>query len=450
MAIYELKLPKMGESVAEATITGWLKQVGDHIELDDAVVEIATDKVDSDIPCEVEGVLIEQMFNEGDVVQVGQAFAIIETDEVIDQPISAVEDKVTPKKEDKVVINIENEIEEIIEEVSSAPKFITNSETSFFSPLVKKIAETEGLSQEELENINGSGLEGRITKDDVLNYVTDKKSGKKVNNALDTKDVKKERIKETTQKVVVNKVIQDLALDSGDELINLSRMGKIISDHMLTSKQKSAHVQSFIEVDVTNIVKWRANVKEEFLKREGEKLTYTPIFMMAVANAIKKYPLVNLAFDGVDQVIIKKAINIGMASALPDGNLIVPVIKDAANLNLVGMTKSVNSLANKSKNNALKPDDIKGGTYTVTNIGGFGSIFGTPIINQPESAILAIGAIRKVPAVIETTEGDFIGIRHKMYLSHSYDHRVINGALGGLFIKEIKDYLEAWAIDTQL
>lgn len=450
MSKFELKLPKMGESVAEATITSWLKEVGDFIELDDSIVEIATDKVDSDVPCDVSGVLLEKKYQEGDVVKVGEVLAVIETNaDAADVSLST--DTSGSKEEvnlDEAVAAVEAEVNDVITQVSTnAKSSIANTEGNFYSPLVKKIASTEGISQAELDALEGTGLDGRVTKDDILAYVDKRaKTGNVAVSSPKSSNVKEN--KAVTEKI--DNAPVSLEVSSGDELITLSRMGKMISDHMVHSKRKASHVQSFIEVDVTNIVKWRDKVKDVFFKREGEKLTYTPIFMMAVAQAIKKYPLVNITFDGVDKVVVKKAINLGMASALPDGNLIVPVIKNAQNLNLVGMTKAVNDLATRSKNNALKPEDVKGGTYTVTNIGGFGSIFGTPIINQPESAILALGAIRKVPAVIETLEGDFIGIRQKMYISHSYDHRVINGALGGMFIKEIKDILEAWNVNQEL
>ncbi|MEN8765469.1 MAG: dihydrolipoamide acetyltransferase family protein [Wenyingzhuangia sp.] len=443
MSKFELKLPKMGESVAEATITTWLKEVGDFIELDDAVLEIATDKVDSDVPSDVSGILVERVYEEGDVVKVGEVLAIIDTQKEESEVSRPEANKIEePKNIEDNIIEVEAEVNEVIAQVSvSSTPVIANNEDHFYSPLVKKIAETEGITQAELDALKGTGLDGRVTKDDVLTYL-EHRSKPTSKPSVDQVEAKKSETPEIHLEGAT-----PLEVNSTDELITLSRMGKMISDHMVHSKRKASHVQSFIEVDVTNIVNWRAKVKDAFLEREGEKLTYTPIFMMAVAQAIKKYPLVNIVFDGVDQVVVKKSINLGMASALADGNLIVPVIKNAEHLNLIGMTKSVNDLALRSKQNKLKPEDVKGGTYTVTNIGGFGSVFGTPIINQPESAILAIGAIRKVPAVIETSEGDFIGIRHKMYLSHSYDHRVINGALGGLLIKEIKDILEAWDVD---
>lgn len=449
MSKFELKLPKMGESVAEATITSWLKDVGDFIELDDSIVEIATDKVDSDIPCDVSGVLIEKRYQEGDVVKIGDVLAVIETNSNTSdhKPIIPSNTESVPKEIESIISSVESEVNEVISVVSSDTKpKIASTEGNFYSPLVKKIASTEGVTQLELDNIKGSGLDGRVTKEDILTYI-DKRNNIDVESPKPIKNTSAAVTKAKSKDVSVS---EELKINSGDELITLSRMGKMISDHMVHSQRKASHVQSFIEIDVTNIVKWRTEVKDEFLKREGEKLTYTPIFMMAVAQAIKKYPLVNITFDGVDKVVLKKSINLGMASALPDGNLIVPVIKDAGNLNLVGMSKAVNNLAFRSKENKLKPEDIQGGTYTVTNIGGFGSIFGTPIINQPESAILALGAIRKVPAVIETPDGDFIGIRQKMYITHSYDHRVINGALGGLFIKEIKDILESWDVNKEM
>jgi len=434
MARFELKLPKMGESVAEATITSWLKEVGDKIEADDSVVEIATDKVDSDVPSEVAGILIEILHEKDAVVKVGQALAIIEVEGELDTDSVEIEKNIEEVPD--VAIEVEKEIQKAIAIKSRAPvQRITDTER-FYSPLVKKIATTEEISKEELEKIPGTGLDGRVTKADILGYT-----------AIRVKE-KKTSVSSTVTKNVSNTTVP-LSVNGEDELIELSRMGKMISDHMIHSVRKSAHVQSFIEVDVTNLVTWRTQSKDLFLEREGEKLTYTPVFMMAVAEAIKKYPLVNLSFDGDKKVVIRKKINLGLAAALGNGNLIVPVIHNADELNLIGMAKVVNDLALRAKQNKLKPDEIQGGTYTVTNVGGFGSLFGTPIINQPEAAILALGAIRKVPAVIEAPEGDMIGIRQKMFLSHSYDHRVINGALGGLFIKFIKDYLEAWDVDAK-
>jgi 2-oxoglutarate dehydrogenase E2 component (dihydrolipoamide succinyltransferase) len=433
MARFELKLPKMGESVAEATITNWLKQVGDKIEADEAVLEIATDKVDSEVPSEVSGVLVEQLFGKDDLVQVGQTIAIIETEADSVSEI-AKQEVVAPVE----VAAIEKNIE-VVKEAVSTPTNFSDSD-KFFSPLVKNIAKEEGISLAELENISGSGKDGRVTKEDILNYI--KNRGSVAPSAV-------EAPKPEAQPQVINKpqTAIPVSVNGGDEIIEMDRMRKLISGYMVASVQTSAHVQSFIEVDVTNIVKWRDKVKSAFEKREGEKLTYTPIFMEAVAKALKDFPMMNIAVDG-DFIIKKKNINLGMAASLPNGNLIVPVIKNADQLNLVGMAKAVNDLGGRAKAGKLKPDDTQGGTYTVTNVGTFGSVFGTPIINQPQVGILALGAIRKVPAVIETPEGDFIGIRQKMFLSHSYDHRVVDGALGGSFVKRVAEYLEAFDADS--
>tara|TARA_R110002072_G_scaffold291901_1_gene460242 strand:- start:2680 stop:3960 length:1281 start_codon:yes stop_codon:yes gene_type:complete len=423
----------MGESVAEATITAWLKEVGDTVELDEAIVEIATDKVDSEVPSEVEGTLVEILFEKDAVVEVGQTIAVIETDGgdfVATEPAPKAE--VAPQE----VAQVEKTVEAAIE-ITNTPISKNSDSGKFFSPLVRKIAETEGVSMQELEKLAGSGKDGRVTKDDILSYVENRTAAPIV-----------EQPKVTQAKPVAKEVSKPapVSVNGGDEIIEMTRMGKLVSKHMVDSVQTSAHVQSFIEIDVTNIVKWRGKVKDAFFAREGEKLTFTPILMHAVATTIKKYPMINIAVQG-DSIIKKKNINLGMAAALPDGNLIVPVIKNADQLNLVGMTKQVNDLANRARNNQLKPDEIQGGTYTVTNVGSFGSVMGTPIINQPQVAILALGAIRKVPAVIETSEGDFIGIRQKMFVSHSYDHRVVNGALGGMFIKTLKETLEAWDLN---
>ena len=431
MAKFELKLPKMGESVAEATITNWLKEVGDTIEADEAVLEIATDKVDSEIPSEVDGVLIEKLFNVDDVVQVGQTIAIIEIEgkDESDQPAEISEEKPA----EAMVDEVEEIVDSAKQSIQSSPEFYADS-TRFYSPLVKNIAREEGISLGELERVEGSGKEGRVTKNDILDYVKNR-SSQPVTASKEKEPQKVEPLQKAPQAPV--------SVSGEDEIIEMSRMGKMIAHHMVQSNLTSAHVQSFIEVDVTNIWNWRNKHKASFEKREGEKLTFTPIFMEAIAKAIKDFPMVNVSVDG-DKIIKRKNINIGMAAALPDGNLIVPVIKNADRLNLVGMAKAVNDLANRSRQNKLKPEDIQGGTYTVTNVGTFGSIMGTPIINQPQVGILALGAIRKVPAVIETPEGDFIGIRNKMFLSHSYDHRVVNGALGGQFVQRVAQYLEAF------
>lgn len=438
MAKFELKLPKMGESVAEATITSWLKEVGDMIELDEAIVEIATDKVDSEVPSEVEGTLVEILFDKDTVVEVGQTIAIIETssDDVIENQSSPETQEIAAQ-----ITQLEKTVEAAVE-VTNTPISKTSESGKFFSPLVRKIAETEGLSMEQLEMILGTGKDGRVTKNDILSFIDNRNNIQSVGVS--------EVLKPSAISPAIKQVVKPdpVSVNGGDEIIEMTRMGKLVSKHMVASVQTSAHVQSFIEIDVTNIVKWRASVKDAYFAREGEKLTFTPILMHAVATTIKKFPMINIAVQG-DTIIKKKDINLGMAAALPDGNLIVPVIKNADQLNLVGMTKQVNDLAARARNNQLKPDEIQGGTYTVTNVGSFGSVMGTPIINQPQVAILALGAIRKVPAVIETVEGDFIGIRQKMFVSHSYDHRVVNGALGGMFIKTLKETLEAWDMNQE-
>ena len=434
MSKFELKLPKMGESVAEATITSWLKEIGDQIEMDEAVLEIATDKVDTEVPCEFEGVLIEKCFEVDDIVQVGQTIAIIEVlgDDSSKQIINNSQDSSVKEEEEidlpptfDLNINTESEIK------------LSDSER-FYSPLVRNIIKKEGIDYKELEQIKGSGKDNRINKNDILKYI----ELKKTSNEAELTPIK-------IISPVNIKTNSNLPINSNDEVIEMSRMGKLVSKHMVDSVKTSAHVQSFIEVDVTKVWNWRNKVKYDFEKREGEKLTLTPIFMQAVSVALRTYPLMNISVRN-DTIILKKNINIGMATSLADGNLIVPVIKNADRLNLVGMTKSVNELANKARSGKLNPDDVQDGTYTVTNVGVFGSIMGTPIINQPQVGILALGAIRKMPSVIETSEGDFIGIRNKMFLSHSYDHRVVNGGLGSQFIKCIKEYLESWDVNTEI
>ncbi|MFQ3368946.1 MAG: 2-oxoglutarate dehydrogenase E2 component (dihydrolipoamide succinyltransferase) [Flavobacteriaceae bacterium] len=434
MSKFELKLPKMGESVAEATITSWLKEIGDQIEMDEAVLEIATDKVDTEVPCEFEGVLIEKFFEVDDIVQVGQTIAIIEV---------SVDDS-----SKKIINNSQDSSAKEEEEIDLPPTFDLNINTvseiklsdseRFYSPLVRNIIKKEGIDYKELEQIKGSGKDNRINKNDILKYIESKKTSNEA---------------ELTPINIISavniKTNSNLPINSNDEVIEMSRMGKLVSKHMVDSVKTSAHVQSFIEVDVTKVWNWRNKVKYDFEKREGEKLTLTPIFMQAVSVALRTYPLMNVSVRN-DTIILKKNINIGMATSLADGNLIVPVIKNADRLNLVGMTKSVNELANKARSGKLNPDDVQDGTYTVTNVGVFGSLMGTPIINQPQVGILALGAIRKMPSVIETSEGDFIGIRNKMFLSHSYDHRVVNGGLGSQFIKCIKEYLESWDVNTEI
>ena len=590
MARYELKLPQMGESVEEATITSWLKNVGDTIEVDDIIVEVATDKVDSEIPCDVSGVITEILFAKDSVVKVGQVMAIIET-----EPQSVGEVEPSPQVqniafEEVVQQEVQPEVPVIpVNEVPYQPVEIKQENINysqserFYSPLVKTIAKEENISLEELEQIQGSGLEGRVTKNDILNYVSLKKGGSSttrtwetnvqtptqapileqvqeiIHNNIETVS-EREESKEDSQ-VPVNEGFKTLAsneenlqtpiteelkveemqpivsepiiepiqvsseisspvdkkeepaqvvhkeevkpepvqeekvifpdldafvnslssqntqkeeakpvepqkqvtfaekpatishtpsqVDDNVEVIEMTRMGKLISKYMIESRRTSAHVQSFTEVDVTRIWNWRNKVKKSFEAREGQKFTFTPIFMEAVAKALRDYPMMNVSTDG-ERIFKKKQINIGMATALPNGDLIVPVIKNADQLSLIGLTKSVNDLAKRARESKLKPDEIKGGTYTVTNIGAFGNIFGTPIINQPEVGILAIGSIQKVPAVIETPEGDVIGIRYKLILSHSYDHRVVNGALGGMFVQRVAEYLENWDINREI
>ena len=445
MSKFELKLPKMGESVAEATITAWLKEVGETVELDEAIVEIATDKVDSEVPSEVEGVLVERMFDVDDVVGVGQVIAIIETNgEASADPGAGnvevgKETEPEPEELPEGIPTVES-VKRETEQVGNLAVGTSSPSGKFYSPLVRNIARTEGISMEELEAIPGTGKDQRVTKKDVLSYLESRKEPPEAVKAPQSR-----RIEETAAEPVIETVRTSAAqiTDQGDEIIEMTRMGKLISRHMVESLQTSAHVQSFVEVDVTNIVRWRERIKDEFFKREGQKITYTPVFMEAVAKALRDFPLMNISVDG-DRIIKKRDINLGMAAALNDGNLIVPVIKKADQLNLVGMTKAVNDLAHRARAGKLNPDDIQGGTFTVTNVGSFGSIMGTPIINQPQVGILALGSIRKVPAVIETPDGDLIGIRHKMILSHSYDHRVVNGALGSQFAKRVADYLEAW------
>ena len=433
MGKYHLKLPKMGESVAEATLTKWLKEVGDSIDIDEAVVEIATDKVDSDVPSELSGVLIEKKFSENDVVQVGEVFAVIQTESEGDGEDDAVE---TPEETTEIEEQIEQEKEniplhetEVISESIVAAKtaiapIITDESSRFYSPLVKNIASQEGISLEELEKIKGTGQGERVTKYDMISYL--KSRGEKTTALVQQKGTP-----------AVNK------MGGQDQVIEMSRMAKLTAAHMINSKQTSAHVQSFVETDVTALWNWREKVKNAFFERENEKLTFTPLFITALIKALKDFPLLNSSVQG-DTILQKRAINIGLATSMADGNLIVPVIKNADHLNLVGLAKAVNDLATRARNQALRPEEIQDGTFTFTNIGNFGALTGTPIINQPQVGIIAMGVIRKMPAVIETTKGDFIGIRKKVIISHSFDHRIINGAMGGQFVKNMADYLENW------
>ena len=427
MARYELIFPSLGESVTEAVVTNWLKKVGDPVEAEESIVEVSTDKVDTEVPTDVSGILAEIKFQVNDVVKVGEVIAVIETQE----EISTSEEKLDVVQQS--VASLEKNIANIQQSTSAQPQIDFSRTERFYSPLVKNIAKKEGISLSELDSIKGTGLNDRVTKSDILDYLSHRTQGKAKPSATFNATPADKRV----------------YTKRGEERIEMSRMGKLIAEHMLKSKLTSAHVQSFIEVDVTRIWKWRNKVKKAFEEREDEKFTFTPIFMEVVAKALVDYPMMNVSVEG-DSIIKKRNINIGMATALSDGNLIVPVIKNADELSLRGMAKVVNDLANRARANALKPDEVKDGTYTVTNIGSFGTLFGTPIINQPQVGILAIGAIQKVPAVIETPEGDTIGIRYKLMLSHSYDHRVVNGALGGMFVQRVAKYLEEWDMNRVL
>lgn len=460
MALYELVLPKMGESVAEATIIKWVKQPGELIEIDESVLEIATDKVDSEVPSPVAGKLVKTFFKEDDVVQVGAVIAIIETDggSVQDKPennAAAAEEEErssepVPEVEEFVQSDGIPEVARTVQEDKAKPADYTSSER-FYSPLVKSMAAEEGISLSDLDAIKGSGSEGRVTKQDILDHIKQHKSGGAASTAAPVKkEEKSDRpTEQVQQKEPVSKPSSAVSVSGGDEIIEMDRMRKLIAEHMVMSKHTSPHVTSFVEADVTNMVKWRERVKNSFEKREGEKITFTPIFIEAVAKAIKDLPMINVSLNGT-QIIKKRDINIGMAAALPSGNLIVPVIKNADQLNLVGLTKSVNDLASRARLSKLKPDETQGGTFTITNVGTFGNVMGTPIINQPQAAIMAVGAIKKKPAVIETEYGDVIAIRHMMFLSLSYDHRIVDGALGGSFVRRVADYLEAWDINREI
>jgi len=458
MAKIEIRLPEMGESVAEATITNWIKSVGDRVEEDEVIVEVATDKVDSEVVSEFAGILIEQRFAIDEVAEVGAVIAIIETE---GGPDSSVETESTPVQHPSETESIKVSEEPVREEPTPAvieavespianhfSKPITTS--GLLSPLVRNMAKEEGVTDEELSQIQGTGLDGRVTKYDMMAYL-EKRGGSLSVSAVPSEITTpvKESKPIAPSAPVKPASIPTAVPASGDEIIELNRMAKLTADHMIGSLQTSAHVQSFIEVDMTKVVEWRAAIKDQFERTHGEKLTFTPIFFEVVAKALKAFPMLNIQFDG-EKIIKKASVNLGMATALEDGNLIVPVIKDADTLNLVGLAKKVNDLAARARKSSLKPDEVMQGTYTITNIGSFGSVMGTPIIPQPQVAILAIGAIRKVPAVVDTDQGEFIAIRHKMFLSHSYDHRVVNGALGGLFIKHVADLLENWSMDRKV
>ncbi len=468
MAQVELIMPKMGESVAEATIIKWLKEEGDKIEMEESVLEIATDKVDSEVPAPADGVLKKKLFGEDDVVKVGEAIAIIETEADAAGDDAPSDNGVSGESQQE-----KTETEEYAEEAgelvsvgqSTASEAIPRtSGGNFYSPLVRNIAEQEGVSVQELDNLDGSGADGRVTKQDILNYIETRGDSQKPPqqdyrkapqiSAKESSQKEEKKIEQKAASSSQSTQVQTISapavsIGKGDEIIEMDRMRKKIAEHMVMSKHVSPHVTSFVEADVTNLWNWRNKAKKIFQERENEKLTFTPLFIEAVVKAIKDFPMVNVSVNG-DQIIKRKNINIGMAAALPSGNLIVPVIHNADQLNLVGLTTKVNDLANRARNGELKPDEISGGTYTLTNVGTFGNVMGTPIINQPQVAILATGSINKKPAVIETPEGDFIGIRYKMFLSHSYDHRVVDGALGGQFVKRVAEYLEDFNLEREV
>jgi 2-oxoglutarate dehydrogenase E2 component (dihydrolipoamide succinyltransferase) len=440
MAQFELQMPKLGESIEEATIIKWFVKVGDKIDDDDVLLEIATDKVDSEIPSPVSGTIIKIYVEQDQTVPVGTIIAVIDTsggDVVVDD---------APVTEKEVEENAEpaspgpGSVEPTVE-VSLQAKEKTGGSGRFYSPLVLTIAREEGISMEELETIPGSGRDGRVQKKDMLDYVQARTAPAAAPSASPV--ASKPAAAPTASTAATEKPKVSASISADDEIIEMDRMRKLIADHMIMSKQTSAHVTNMLEADVTDIVLWRNRVKDEFLKREGEKITYLPVFMEAIIQALKDFPMINSSVDG-DRIILKKDINLGIAVALPTGNLIVPVIKRADSLNLLGLTKALNKMANDARNSKLSPDDIQGGTFTISNFGTFRNVMGTPIINQPQVAILAIGTVEKKPAVIETSTGDVIGIRHKMFLSLTYDHRIIDGAYGGAFLRKLADYLESF------
>lgn len=442
MAQIEIRLPKMGESVTEAVITNWLKEVGDNVEMDEPLVEVATDKVDNELPSEAAGVLVKKLFDKDQTVQVGEVIAIISTDG------SGVENKdVSSEKKVAAATLIDLELDQVVDASVESNRIDTSASSRFYSPLVKSIALQENIAIAELESIPGTGANGRVTKKDILAHIENRSTDAAPLSEASTVGVVTSASNTVSIQVDKPKTKSNIVINPQDEIIEMDRMRRIIAENMLASKHISPHVTSYVEADVTNIVNWRNRVKDSFEKREGEKITFTPIFIEAIVKAIKDFPMINISVDGTN--IIKRGnINIGMAAALPSGNLIVPVIHNADRMNLLGITKAVNDLANRARQNKLKSDEISGGTYTITNVGSFGNVMGTPIIPQPQVAIMAVGAIRKMPAVIETPEGDMIAIRHKMFLSHAYDHRVIDGALGGQFVRRVADYLEAF--DTKI
>ena len=443
MARVELIMPKMGESVSEATVIAWTKEVGDMVELDETIIEIATDKVDSEVPSTHEGTLVEKLFEADDLVQVGQPFAIIEV--ASENETASDEVKVDKKiEEPKEIIN------EPLSEKQEDQPIIKNTGDRFYSPLVRSMATKENISNDELQKIVGSGKDGRVTKSDMISFLENREISSNNEIKIESKQVETiEKVeKVVTLETPTKKSPTPSIQNTGEtEIVEMDRMRKLISAHMTMSKSTSAHITSFVEADMTNIVNWRNSVKEDFKSREGQNITFTPIIIEAMAKAVKDFPMINVSVDGTN-IHIHKNVNIGMAAALPDGNLIVPVIKECQNKNLVGITKSVNDLASRARGGNLKPDDIQNGTITMTNVGTFGNLMGTPIINQPQVAIMACGVIKKKPVVLETKDGDVIAIRHMMFLSLSYDHRVVDGALGGQYVRRVADYLEQFDTTT--
>ena len=455
MAEKPIVMPKMGESIAEATIIRWLKNEGDRVEKDEPIVEIATDKVDSEIPSTEAGILVKQLYQDGDVVKVGEPVAMINTEggASASAPVATSAPAATASAAVETAIPVEAAVAAIEKQSESAQPLAepmsNDGGSRFYSPLVLNIARAEGISMSQLESLPGTGKEGRVTKADILDFVANRGNGT-ANAAVSATAVSAPAAASITPAPVSTQTpAKVISLNPGDEIIEMDRVRKMIADHMVMSKHTSPHVTSFVEADVTNLVNWRNRVKDSFKKREGENITFTPIFIEAVAKAIKDFPLINVSVDG-STIIKKKNINIGMAVAQQNGNLIVPVIKNADSMNLLGLTRIVNDLAGRARIGKLVPDEIQGGTYTLTNVGSFGNVLGTPVINQPQVAIMAVGAIRKKPAVLETEFGDVIAIRHMMYLSHSYDHRVVDGALGGMFVRRVADYLEQWDVNREI
>jgi 2-oxoglutarate dehydrogenase E2 component (dihydrolipoamide succinyltransferase) len=446
MAQVELIMPKMGESIMEATILKWVKNVGDSVEADETILEIATDKVDSEVPSPVSGVISKILFQENDVVEIGKVIAMIATEgEEVEPAAASPAASVTETKETSTA--------SVPQVQAAAPAATVSLERTgasgkFYSPLVRNIAEKENISVAELDQIQGSGLQGRVTKKDILSYIENRTNGNGTSVAPSTPQPATPT-PPPAPKAPAAPAAPAVSVSGNTEIVEMDRMRKLIADHMVMSKQTSPHVTSFVEADVTNLVNWRNKNKKAFQERYGEKITFTPIFMEAVVKAIKDFPMINVSVNGT-QIIVKKDINVGMATALPSGNLIVPVIKNADYMNLAGLTKSVNDLAGRARINKLKPEEIQGGTFTLTNVGTFGNVMGTPIINQPQVAIMAVGAIRKKPAVVETEYGDLIAVRQMMFLSLSYDHRVVDGFLGGSFLRKVADYLEDFDINREI